>query len=78
MVYLFVNHILCNIRFSNLILMLGYQIKLIRRCGLQRRLRESGEATVLRWFGYIDRLEGERLAKKDLSGYGEVDQGEGE
>ena len=35
-----------------------------RRCGLQRSLSERGEASVLRWFGHVERMEGERLVKK--------------
>ena len=39
--------------------------------GLQRSLIERGEAAVLRWFRHIERMEGERLAKKIfLSGDG--------
>ena len=38
-----------------------------RRCGLQRSLSERGEAAVLQWFGHVERMEGERLVKKDLS-----------
>ena len=30
-----------------------------RRCGLQKSLSERGEAAVLRWFGHIERMEGE-------------------
>ena len=33
-------------------------------CGLQRSLSERGEAAVLRWFGHVERMEGERLVKK--------------
>ena len=38
--------------------------KEIRRCacGLQRSLSERGKAAVLRWFGHIEIMEGERLA----------------
>ena len=32
-----------------------------RRCGLQRNLSEKGEAAVLRRFGHVERMEGERL-----------------
>ena len=35
-----------------------------RRFGLQKSLSERGEATVLRWFGYIERMEEERYVKK--------------
>ena len=35
-----------------------------RRCGLQRSLSERGEAAVLRSFGHVERMEGERLVKK--------------
>ena len=35
-----------------------------RRCGFQRSLSEREEAAVLRWFGHIERMEGERLVKK--------------
>ena len=34
-----------------------------RRCGLQRSLSKRGEAAVLRWFGHIERMKEERLAK---------------
>ena len=52
------------------------------RCGLQRSLSERGEAAVLRWFGHIERMEGERLVKKIIKRRwretrGEVDQKEG-
>ena len=54
-----------------------------RRCGLQRSLNERGEAAVLRWFGHIERMEGERLVNKSfiermwrVTG-GEADQGGG-
>ena len=36
-----------------------------RRCGLQRNLSERGDAALLRWFGHIERMEGERLVKKN-------------
>ena len=35
-----------------------------RRCWLQRSLSGRGEAAVLRWFGHVERMEGERLVKK--------------
>ena len=35
-----------------------------RMCGLKRSLSERGEAAVLRWFGHVERMEGERLVKK--------------
>ena len=54
-----------------------------RRCGLQRSLSERGEAAVLRWFGHVERMEGERLMKKiyraevGVTGGDQVDQGKG-
>ena len=35
-----------------------------RRCGLQRSLSEREEAAVLQWFGHIEKMEREKLAKK--------------
>ena len=35
-----------------------------RRCGLQRSLSEKEEEAALRWFGHVERMEGERLVKK--------------
>ena len=47
-----------------------------RRCGLQKNLSERGEA-VLRWFGHVERMEGERLVKKIYRAEVEGNRGRG-
>ena len=48
-----------------------------RRYGLQRSLSERGEAAVLRWFGHVERMEGERLMKKIYRAEVEGNRGRG-
>ena len=48
-----------------------------RRCGLQRSLSERREAAVLRWFGHVERMEGERLVKKIYRAEVEGNRGRG-
>jgi hypothetical protein len=35
-----------------------------RRCGVDKTLSVSGEESVWRWFGHIERMEDARLTKK--------------
>ena len=48
-----------------------------RRCGLQRSLSKRGKAAVLRWFGHVERMEGERLVKKICRAEVEGNRGRG-
>ena len=48
-----------------------------RRCRLQRSLRERGKAAVLRRFGHVERMEGERLVKKIYRAEVESNRGRG-